>query len=337
MRMLMGTKATCIALSCVILFSVAVLCINAQAPTVPTVAWMTNRHQDPAVSDKDFEIYVADADGKNERRLTDNTAMDGYPAWFPDGSAIAFSSDRVHDGWLAEIYIINTDGSNLRKVTDSPGVGDLGPSVSPDSKRIVFGTYVPDEPRQVVSVNIDGSNRRELTDTEEGIGNIQPDWGPDGRIAFSSARGGNDDIYVMDYDGNNQTRLTFDPALDRDPVWSPDGKSIAFWSNRDGALQTWVMDADGGNERNLSAMIKEAFPDGPGGGWPSDWTPDGRILIDGGGHTWIANADGTSEATELIVDAGELNGVYFDPDFAFTSVSPAGKLATTWGEIKNIR
>ena len=141
---------------------------------------------------------------------------------------------------------------------------------------------MPDEPRQVVSVNIDGSNRRELTDTEEGIGNIQPDWGPDGRIAFSSARGGNDDIYVMDYDGNNQTRLTFDPALDRDPVWSPDGKSIAFWSNRDGALQTFVMDADGGNERNLSATIKEAFPDGPGGGWPTDWTPDGRILINGG-------------------------------------------------------
>ena len=61
------------------------------------------------------------ADGKNERRLTDNVAMDGYPAWSPDGKTIAFSSDRIHDGWLAEIWLIDADGSNLRQVTDSPG------------------------------------------------------------------------------------------------------------------------------------------------------------------------------------------------------------------------
>ena len=334
MRMQMGTKATCIALSCVLLFSVAVLCIDAQM-----IAWMTNRNQDIAVSDKDFDIYVANADRSNERRLTDNVAMDGYPAWSPDGKTIAFSSDRIHDGWLAEIWLINVDGSNLRQVTDSPGVGDLGPSFSPDGKSVCFETYAPDEFRQIVSVNIDGSNRRELTESEQGIGSVQPDWGPDGRIVFSSAQGGNDDIWVMDADGSNQIKLTASLGTDRDPVWSPDGKSIAFWSNRADGLQTWVMDADGGNERNLSAMIKEAFPDGPGGGWPSDWTPDGRILFNGGGHTWIANADGTSEASELIVDAGELNGVYFDPAFAPppTSVSPAGKLTTSWGEIKSSR
>ena len=102
------------------------------------------------------------ADGKNERRLTDNVAMECYPAWSPDGKTIAFSSDRIHDGWLAEIWLIDADGSNLRQVTDSPGVGDLGPSFSPDGKSVCFETYAPDEIRQIVSVNIDGSNRREL-------------------------------------------------------------------------------------------------------------------------------------------------------------------------------
>ena len=201
--------------------------------------------------------------------------MDGYPAWFPDGKTIAFSSDRVHDGWLADFWLIDADGSNLRQVTDSPGVGDLSPSVSPDGKSIVFETFVPEEARQVVRVDVDGRNRRQLTDTKEGIGNMQPDWGPDGKtIAFASERDGNSEIYVMDADGRNQTRLTRKLAHDRDPVWSPDRKKIAFWSDRKGILQTWVMDADGRNQRNLSAKIGPDW-----GGWPTDWTHDGRILI----------------------------------------------------------
>ena len=177
--------------------------------------------------------------------------MDGYPAWFPDGKTIAFSSDRVHDGWLADFWLIDADGSNLRQVTDSPGVGDLSPSVSPDGKSIVFETFVPEEARQVVRVDVDGRNRRQLTDTKEGIGNMQPDWGPDGRIAFASERDGNSEIYVMDADGR-QTRLTRKLAHDRDVS--------------DGLLER--------NQRNLSAKIGPDW-----GGWPTDWTHDGRILI----------------------------------------------------------
>ena len=113
--------------------------------------------------------------------------MDGYPAWFPDGSAIAFSSDRVHDGWLADFWLIDADGSNLRQVTDSPGVGDLSPSVSPDGKSIVFETFVPEEARQVVRVDVDGRNQRNLS------AKIGPDWGGwptdwthDGRILIAT-------------------------------------------------------------------------------------------------------------------------------------------------------
>ena len=88
---------------------------------------------------------------------------------------------------------------------------------------------------------------------------------PMGRIAFFSDRDGNDEIYVMDADGSNQTRLTNNPAWDCDPAWSPDGSRIAFTSDRDGNYQVYVMNADGSGQANST--------DNAGGdGWPA-WSP----------------------------------------------------------------
>ena len=72
------------------------------------------------------------------------------------------------------------------------------------------------------------------------------------KIAFSSNRNGNDDIYVMNADGSDQTRLTDNPANDFFPAWSPDGTRIAFSSNRDGDFETYVMNADGSDQANLT-------------------------------------------------------------------------------------
>src|SRR5687768_12125097 len=77
--------------------------------------------------------------------------------------------------------------------------------------------------------------------------------GLDGKIVFVSTRDGNGDnyitgegeIYVMNPDGTNQTRLTFNAFDDTDPAWSPDGQKIAFASDRDGNLEIYVMDKDG--------------------------------------------------------------------------------------------
>ncbi len=72
------------------------------------------------------------------------------------------------------------------------------------------------------------------------------------RIAFHSDRDGNPEIYVMDADGSNVTRLTNDPADDGFPTWSPDGSRIAFFSDRDGNPEIYVMDADGSNVTRLT-------------------------------------------------------------------------------------
>ena len=98
-----------------------------------------------------------------------------------------------------------------------------------------------------------------------------PDWSPDGsQIAFQSFRDGNNEIYVMDADGQNQTRLTFNDRDDRRPVWSPDGRRIAFQSFRDGNNEIYVMDADGQNQTRLTANDDDDES-------PS-WSPDGQRI-----------------------------------------------------------
>ena len=81
---------------------------------------------------------------------------------------------------------------------------------------------------------------------------IGGDAEPAGKIAFGSERDGNLEIYVMNADGSNQTRLTHDANPDNSPTLSPDGSKIAFESERDGNREIYAMDADGSNQTRLT-------------------------------------------------------------------------------------
>src|SRR5215218_938237 len=122
--------------------------------------------------------------------------------------------------------------------------------------------------------------------------------GVDGRIVFVSTRDGNGDnyitgegeIYVMNADGTNQTRLTFNAADDGDPTWSPDGQKIAFASDRDGDLDIYTMNADGTGTTQLT--------NAPAADFSPAWSPDGtRIafvrIVNGAGEIGVMNANGT--------------------------------------------
>src|SRR5207249_8373560 len=81
--------------------------------------------------------------------------------------------------------------------------------------------------------------------------------GVNGKIAFASTRDGNWEIYVMNADGTDQTRLTNHPAeefppYDWNPSWSPDSTKIAFERNRDGTIETYAMNADGTDQTRLT-------------------------------------------------------------------------------------
>ena len=213
------------------------------------------------VSDRDgnFEIYVMDADGSNQTRLTNNSDVDKHPKWSPDGSRIAFES--VRDG-NPEIYVMDADGSNQTRLTND-SIESTDPAWSPDGSRIAFGSC-RDRNDEIYVMDADGSNQTRLTNNS-GI-DRGPAWSPDdSRIAFWSDRDGSSDIYVMDADGSNQTRYT-DPSVEGwFTNWSPDGSRIVFESDQDGNFEIYVMDADGSNWTRLT--------DNPAGDWPGDWWP----------------------------------------------------------------
>ncbi len=111
------------------------------------------------------------------------------------------------------------------------------------------------------------------------------------KIAFSSTRDGDSEIYVMEIDGSNQVRLTINPARDYDPSWSADGDRIAFVSNRNrGIEQIFVMDADGGNVTELTTQWTHQQP---------AWSPKAEKIAyvrnRGGRQVWIMDADGGNQ------------------------------------------
>lgn len=113
--------------------------------------------------------------------------------------------------------------------------------------------------------------------------------GVPGSIAFFSARDGNNDICVMDWDGRHPLRLTSDPASDVDPDISPNGRDVVFTSNRTGNNDIYIMDGTGRNQVNLTNMAAND-------GW-ARWAPDGEHIVfhtnrDGNFELYVMNRDG---------------------------------------------
>ena len=117
-----------------------------------------------------------------------------------------------------------------------------------------------------------------------------PAWSPDGgRIAFTSNRDGNWEIYLVDADLTNPTRLTYNNADDLDPAWSPNGQMIAFASNRTGDFEIYTVRADGTNLTQLttntsSPICSDEIPDSKRN---PTWSPNGQQIAFTGkeGHT----------------------------------------------------
>lgn len=141
--------------------------------------------------------------------------------------------------------------------------------------------------------------------------NQEPTWSPDGvRILFISKRDGNYEIYVMNSDGSNQTRLTNTDQKESEPKWSPNGKEILFASDRTGVNQIFKMNADGTAQTNLT---RSAVPE-----YQGTWSPGGDKIAftsirDRNAQVYTMNVDGSNQVP-LIKSKTNVNSPSWSPD-----------------------
>ena len=176
-----------------------------------------------------MDIFTADSDGKNLKRLTDTPGYDAEGSYSPDGSQIIFTSFRDGDG---EIYIMDAAGKNARRITHAKGY-DGGPFFSPDGKRIIYRSdRKSNDLLQIYVNNTEGTAERALTQNE--FVNWGPYWHPDGiHIIYTTSKHGhsNYELYLMNVDTGEEERITYHEGFDGLPVFSPDGKRLMWTSS----------------------------------------------------------------------------------------------------------
>ena len=200
-----------------------------------------------------YDIYTANPDGSDLRRLTNSPGYDAEATITRDGSKIVFTSMRNGD---LDIYTMDADGSHVKQLTHELGY-DGGPFWSYDGKKIVYRAEHPKTSEQIADykdllsrglirpgnleiwvMDADGSHKRQVTNN--GAANFAPYFLPDGkRIIFASnmadPKNGRDfDLYLINIDGTGLERVTYAPDFDSFPMFSSDGKRLVWASNRNG-------------------------------------------------------------------------------------------------------
>lgn len=296
------------------------------SPDGKRVAYVVTR-ADLARSAYDSDVWLVNADGSRNVQLTRAGGSDGSPRWSPDGTQVAFLSDRVG---TSQVFVISSDFGEARQVTSEPSaVREL--AWAPDGKSIAFTrpeevtaeekkrTTDKDDARVVGQgkkhvhlhlADVESGKVRRLTSGDFSV--LFPSWSPDGKaIAFARTPGiGLDDYYRSDL---WTVTIAAEPVLtplvaragfDALPSWSPDGKSIAFVSA--GGRDEWMVDhrlfvvpAGGGVPRDLGRATARAER--------LVWSADSRTLwfeAPRGSTTQLnrINADGTASTVVTDVD-----------------------------------
>ena len=202
------------------------------------------------------DIYVMDADGENQIRLTKHRSPDNHPSWSPDGKRIVFTSNRISIG--GEIYVMDSDGKNLVRFKDRAS----DPSWSPDGREIAFSSLRDGEWwSDIYVIGVDGQGLRRVThELWESYGGHSPAFSPDGkRIAYVAIEDSYPHIFVVGADGGNRKRLTHEPENHDQPAWSVSGRRIAYvvWDNmfdNDAPSAIHLMTSDGEYLKRLSVV-----------------------------------------------------------------------------------
>lgn len=196
------------------------------------------------------------------------------PTAFGGSGQIAFASNRTG---LVQVWLMNSDGTQQRPLTNMPD-GACQPTWSPDGQKLAFISPCAGRRDQYENAKIYILDLASSTDPlplplpASPASDYDPAWSPDGnRIAFTSTREGNPDIYVYNFLDGSLKQLTSERYVEKQPAWSPSGTQIAYVRELVYG-QIWIM-ADSGQFQNrfsLSGEVNDLWP---------QWVPDGTIIL----------------------------------------------------------
>jgi Tol biopolymer transport system component len=268
-------------------------------------------------------IFVMRPDGSGVRQLTSFQTLnydfaphglnlpDDHPAFSPDGTKIAFTSNREDpNNW--DIYTMDVNGTNLTRLTATIGL-DTEPVFSPDGTHIAFVSERSGN-LDIWVMEVNGSNPVQITTNS--LEDIEPAYSPDGSlIAFGRVQSEHEkDVFVMNSDGTNEQQLTFEPGEDHDATFGPTGGQLVITSEKDGTNPFGdvfkIRLSDGAYLSNLTSSLVT------GGGDPA-WSPDGSQvaffksstpILASPQQLWVMSSNGTNhQRLDNVNDLGIIN------------------------------
>ncbi len=210
-------------------------------------------------------LAIMDQDGHNHRFLTSGRDLVLTPRFSPTAHEIAYLNYFNDE---PNIYLFEIATGRTEKLGSFPGM-TFAPRFHPDGNKLIM-SLAKDGSTNIFEMDLLSRATRQLTNTIHI--DTAPSYSPDGeKIVFESDRdGGRQQLFVMDSDGRDAKRISYNKGRYATPVWSPRGDVIAFTKMEDGEFFIGIMRTDGTAERLLARGFLVEAP---------TWAPNGRVLM----------------------------------------------------------